>query len=106
MSAVLLLRHVRQMCRGFGSVPVSVGGSPTAPDGRARRGLLMRPDRVIEDSMGGQALERFEELTVPTADVLTVSRGTTVVVDGQTRVVREARLDADGVVTVLELARA
>lgn len=91
------------MCRGFGSVPVSVGASATAPDGQPRRGLLNQVERVVDDGVG-QVIERSEVLTIPTADVTAVVRGTTVTVNGQTRVVRDRLLIEDGSLVELVLA--
>jgi hypothetical protein len=106
MSAALLLRHARRMCRGFGSVPVAVAGNGIAPDGQPLRGLLMLPDRTVDDGMGGQALERFAQLTIPAADVSGVTRGTALLVDGVSRRVRDKALESDGVTAVLDLAPA
>jgi len=103
MSAAIILRHARVMCRGFGSVPVVVGVSTLAPDGRARRGLLTIADRVSDDG-SGQVVGRAEILSVPTADVVTVTRGTVLTVDGQTRTVREKLLAEDGSLCELVLA--
>lgn len=103
MSAAVILRHARRMCRGFGSVPVLVAGNGTAPDGQPRRGLLNIVDRVSDDG-AGQIVERSEVLTVPTADVATVARGTTLTVGGASRQVRDKLLIEDGSLTELVLA--
>lgn len=105
MSAAVILRHARRMCRGFGSVPVSVPGSPVAPDGKPHRGLLRQVERVTEDGVG-QIVERSEVLTIPTADVLPVVRGTTLTVDGRSRTVRDRLLIEDGSLVELVLAEA
>jgi hypothetical protein len=91
------------MCRGFGSVPVAVAGNGTAPDGQPRRGLLNQAERVVEDGMG-QVIERSEVLTIPTADVPAVVRGTTLTVDGRAREVRDRLLIEDGSLVELVLA--
>lgn len=103
MSAALILRHNRLMCRGFGSVPVAIAGNPTAPDGRPLRGLSRIVERVEDDGVG-QIVTRSEVLTVPTADVPTVTRGTTLTVDGAARVVRDRLLIEDGALVELVLA--
>jgi len=105
VSATIILRHARRLCRGFGSVPVLVAGDPTAPDGKARRGLPNIVERVSEDGVG-QIVERSEVVTIPTADVPTVLRGTAVTVDGQPRVVRDRLLIEDGSLVELVLAGA
>jgi hypothetical protein len=103
MSAATILRHARRMCRGFGSVPVVVGVSVNAPDGSPRRGLLNLVERVEDDGVG-QVVVRSEVLTVPTEDVTTVARGTTLTVNGAARVVRDRLLLEDGSLVELVLA--
>ena len=103
MSAALILRHARTMCRGFGSVPVSVGGNPLAPDGQPRRGVVALVERVSDDGVG-QIVERSEVLTIPTADVPTVARGATIVVNGAVRQVRDRLMIEDGSLVELVLA--
>ncbi len=103
MSAATILRHARRMCRGFGSVPVSVAGNPTAPDGEPRRGLRNIVERVEDDGVG-QVVIRSEVLTIPAADVTTVARGTALTVDGAARTVRDRLLIEDGSLVELVLA--
>jgi hypothetical protein len=102
MSAAIMRRHARVMCRGFGSVAVRVGSNAAAPDGQARRGLLSIVDRITDDSVG-QVVERAQILTVPTDDVRTVARGTVLTVDGQARTVRDKLLIEDGALCELVL---
>jgi hypothetical protein len=103
MSATVILRHARRMCRGFGSVAVAVAGNGTAPDGQPLRGLVNQAERVVDDGIG-QVIERSEVLTIPTADVPTVVRGTTLTVDGRAREVRDRLLMEDGSLVELILA--
>lgn len=104
MADAVRLAHARMMCRGFGSVPVSVGASATAPDGQPRRGILRVPERLVDDG-AGMLLERQATLRVPAADVESVTRGTALTVDSTAWETREKVPLGDGVVVILELAR-
>jgi hypothetical protein len=100
----LRLQHARMACRGFGSVPVSVGGNPTAPDGQPRRGLLRVPETVVDDGTG-TIIERAATLRIPSVDVPTVVRGNTITVDGVAWQVRDVLETGDGAVSVLVIAK-
>jgi hypothetical protein len=99
------LAHARLMCRGFGSVPVAVAGSATAPDGLPRRGLLRVPESVV-DELTGTIVERAATLRLPTVDAAAVTRGALLLVDGVSWQVRDALPTSDGAITVAVLARA
>jgi hypothetical protein len=104
-SSPLRLRHARMMCRGPFSVPVSIGGNPTAPDGQPRRGLLRVPETVVDD-MTGTIVERDATLRMPSADVANVTRGVMLTVDGVSWQVRDTLPTSDGAVTILVVAKA
>jgi hypothetical protein len=99
------IQHARMVCRGFGSVPVTVASNPTAPDGQPRRGLLRVPESVVDD-MTGTIVERAATLRLPSADAAGVARGGTIVVDGVSWQVRDTLPVSDGAVTVVVVARA
>lgn len=86
-------------------MPVSVAGNSLAPDGQPRKGLLSVPERIVDDGMGGEALERFESLRIPAADVLTVTRHSVITVDGLSRTVVEKLSISDGYTASLQLKR-
>jgi hypothetical protein len=101
----LRVQHARMACRGPFSVPVSVAGNPTAPDGRPRRGLLRVPESVVDDGTG-TVIERAATLRIPSVDVPTVARGALITVDGASWQVRDVLETSDGAVTILVIARA
>ncbi len=78
------------------TVPVTVGGVTV-------RGSLATAERVVEDGVG-QVVERSEVLTMRAGEVSSVTRGTVLVVDGVSRVVRDRLLNTEGAMVELILA--